>query len=323
MSKGSKIKDAFTKNLGLKVVAIIVGAIIWLAVVNISDPAKTVTVTNIPITITNQKAITKKGLVYDVTSKQKVDVTVSGSRSVVSGLTADDFKATASLKELSMVKAAPVTVKLKDRSNARRVDIISQDVNTVTIDINKVTKEKYPVEVRFVGKPAEGYVAKINSVSFNNVLVKASEAAHKQIDKVVARCDIDEADEDFSKTCKLVFLDKDGKTIKPEHAKLYKQKVKVDVHLSQEKEVPIIIDTVGKPKTGYKSSIKVTPKNVKLVGDTKKLTKVDKLVIDDSIDIKGRSTDIQLAINLDKYVEDGLEIAGSHTAIVKVTIEKK
>ena len=142
MSKSSKIKDAFTKNIGLKIVALILGSIIWLAVVNTSDPSTTVTVHNIPITITNQKAITKQGLVYDVTSKQKVDVTVSGNRSVVSGLTADDFKATASLKELSMVKAAPVTVKLKDRSNARRVNILSQDVNTVTIDINKVTKEK-------------------------------------------------------------------------------------------------------------------------------------------------------------------------------------
>ena len=323
MSKSSKIKDAFTKNIGLKIVALILGSIIWLAVVNTSDPSTTVTVHNIPITITNQKAITKQGLVYDVTSKQKVDVTVSGNRSVVSGLTADDFKATASLKELSMVKAAPVTVKLKDRSNARRVNILSQNVNTVTIDINKVTKEKYPVEVKFIGKPAEGYVAKIKSMSFNNVLVKASEAAHKKIDKVVAKCDIDEADEDFSETYNLVFLDKDGKTIKPEHAKLYKKKVKVDIHLSQEKEVPIIIDTVGKPKAGYKSSIKVTPKNVKLVGDTNKLKKVDKLVIDDPIDIKGRSSNIELEINLDKYVEDGLYIEGSHTAKVKVTIEKK
>lgn len=323
MSKSSKIKGAFTKNIGLKIVALILGAIIWLAVVNTSDPSTTVTIHNIPITITNQNAITKQGLVYDVTSKQKVDVTVSGNRSVVSGLTADDFKATASLKELSMVKAAPVTVKLKDRSNARRVNILSQDVNTVTIDINKVTKEKYPVEVKFIGQPADGYVAKVNSMSFNNVLVKASEAAHKKIDKVVAKCDIDEADEDFSKTYKLVFLDKDGKTIKPEHAKLYKKKVKVDIHFSQEKEVPIIIDTVGKPKDGYKSSIKVTPKNVKLVGDTDKLKKVDKLVIDDSINIKGRSSDIELIVNLDKYVEDGLFIEGSHTAKVKVTIEKK
>ena len=97
MSKSSKIKDAFTKNIGLKIVALILGTIIWLAVVNTSDPSTTVTVHNIPITITNQKAITKQGLVYDVTSKQKVDVTVSGNRSVVSGLTADDFKATASL----------------------------------------------------------------------------------------------------------------------------------------------------------------------------------------------------------------------------------
>ena len=324
MSKGSKIKDAFTKNLGLKIIALVIGAIIWLAIVNTSDPSKTVTVHNIPITITNQSALSKKGLVYDVTSKQKVDVTVSGNRSVVSDLTADDFIATASLKELSMVKAAPVKVRLKDRSNSRRVDIISQDVNTVTIDINKVIKEKYPVEVQFEGEPSEGYVAKVKSLSFNNVLVKASETSNKKIDKVVAVCDIDGADEDLSKTCKLIFVNKYGKAIKPTHAKLYKKKVKVYVHLSQEKEVPISLDTAGKPKKGYKKkSIELSPDKVKLVGEAKKLKDVEQLNITDPIDISGKSTDIEVEINLDKYVDKGLFIEGSHTVKAKVNIVKK
>ena len=324
MSKGSKIREAFTKNIGLKIIALIVGTIIWLAIVNTSDPSKTVTVHNIPITITNENSITKKGLVYDVTSKQNVDVTVSGNRSVVSGLTADDFKATASLKELSMVKAAPVTVRLKDRSTARRVNIISQDVNTVTIDINNVIKEKYPVEVQFEGEPAEGYVAKVKSLSFNNVLVKASETSNKKIDKVIAVCDTDGADEDFSKTCTLKFIDKDGNTIKPKHAKLYKKKVKVFVHLSQEKEVPISLDTVGKPAKGYvKKSIELSPDKVKLVGEAKKLKEVEQLNITDPIDISGASKNIERVISLDKYVDKGLIIEGSHTVKVKINIAKK
>ena len=324
MSKSSKVKDIFTKNIGLKIVALILGAIIWLAVVNTSDPSTTVTIHNIPITITNQNAITKKGLVYDVTTKQKVDVTVSGNRSVVSRLSADDFKATASLKELSMVKAAPVTVKLRDKSLGRRVDIISQDVNTVTIDINKVIKQEYPVEVQFEGEPSEGYVAQVGSMSFNNVLVKASETSNKQIDKVVAKCDVDGADTDFSKTCKLVFLDKDGKEIKPKHAKLYKKKVKVYVHLSEEKEVPISLATPGKPKSGYKvKTVELTPSTVKLVGDSEKLKDVEQINITESIDLSGKSSNTEVEINLDKYVEKGLSIDGSHTVRVKIIIVKK
>ncbi len=324
MSKGSKIKDAFTKNLGLKIIALIVGTIIWLAIVNVSDPDKTVTIHNIPITITNQNSITKKGLVYDVTSKQNVDVTVTGSRSVVSNLDADDFIATASLKELSMVKAAPVTVKLKDRSNRRRVNIISQSVNTVTISINEVTKEKYPIEVQFEGEPEESYVAKVGSMSFNNVLVKGSETAHKRIDKVVAVCDVDGADADFSQTCKLEFLDKNGKVIHPKHAKLYKDKVKVYVHMSQEKEVPISLATPGKPKKGYKvKTVELTPSTVKLVGDSKALKKVEQINITESIDLSGKSKNTELEINLDKYVPEGLSIDGSHTVNVKIIIVKK
>ena len=324
MSKSSKIKDAFTKNLGLKIIALVIGAIIWLAIVNTSDPTTTVTIHNIPITITNQKSVTKKGLVYDITTKQEVDVTVSGKRSVVSDLDADDFKATASLKELSMVNAAPVKVVLKDREDRRSVDIISQSVNTVNVDTNKIVKEKYPVEVVFEGEPKEGYAPKVESMNFNNVMVKASEIEQKQIDKVVARCDVDGADEDFSQTCKLEFVDNEGKNIKPKHAKLYKKKVKVNVHMSREQEAKIIIDTKGKPKKGYKKTgIKVVPATVKLVSDSNKSKKVDKINITDPIDITGLSGTIEREINLDKYVEDGFVIDGNHTAKVIVEITKK
>lgn len=324
MSKSSKVKEALTQNIGLKIIALVVGVIIWLAVVNTSDPARTVTVHNIPITITNQSTITKKGLVFDVVSKQKVDVTVSGSRSVVSDLKPEDFKATASLKELSMVKAAPVTVKIVDRMLRRNVDIISQSVNTVTIDINKVTKKEYPVEVLFEGEPSEGYAAKVGSMSFNTVWVKGSEASLKKIDKVVAKCDVDGADSDFSKVCKLSFLDEDGKTIKPKHAKLNKKKVKVYVHLSEEKEVPISLATPGKPKKGYKvRSVELTPSTVKLVGDSKKLKDVEQLNITESIDLSGKSQNTEVEINLDKYVPKGLYIDGSNTVRVKIIIVKK
>ena len=324
MSKTSKIKAVFTKNIGLKIIALIVGAIIWLAVINTSDPSKTVTVRNIPIEITNQSSITKKGMVYDVTSKQSVDVTVTGNRSFVSDLEAKDFRATASLKELSMVKAAPVTVRIIGRSNRRHVTIVSQSVNTVTIDVNKVTKVKYPVEVQLEGEPAEGYAAKVGSMSFNNVSVKASEAAQRRIDKVVAKCDVEDVDKDFSTICKLQFLNKNGKVIKPKHAKLYKDKVKVYVNVSEEKEVPVVLATPGKPQDGYKvKKVELTPSKVKLVGNHKQLKKVDQLNITESIDLSGKNKDTELDINLDKYVPRGLYIDGEDTVHVKIVIVKK
>ncbi len=324
MSKSSKVKDILTKNIGLKIVALIVGAIIWLAVVNVSDPSKTVTVHNIPINITNESSITKKGLVFDVLTKQEVDVTVTGNRSVVSKMRPNDFKATASLKELSMVMAAPVTVKIKDRSLRRYVNIVSQSVNTVTIKVDKMNKERRPVEVNFIGKPADGYAAQVGSMSFNSVVIKGSETSLKRIDKVVAQCDVEDADSDFSEKCKLVFLNKNGKVIKPKHAKLKKKVVKVYVHLSQEKEVPISLATPGKPKKGYKvKSVELTPSTVKLVGDSKKLKDVEQLNITESIDLSGKSQNTEVDINLDKYVKEGLTIDGPHTVRVKILIEKK
>ena len=42
-----KIKASLTNNVGIKVIAVVIAALIWLMIVNISDPEKTVIIYNI------------------------------------------------------------------------------------------------------------------------------------------------------------------------------------------------------------------------------------------------------------------------------------
>ena len=105
-----KIKASLTNNVGIKVIAVVIAALIWLMIVNISDPEKTVIIYNIPINVTHEEVITDMNMVYDSDKNATVNITVSGKRSVVSKLSAEDFTATASLKELSKVNAIPVQV---------------------------------------------------------------------------------------------------------------------------------------------------------------------------------------------------------------------
>ena len=92
----TKIRESLTNNVGIKIVAVLVAAIVWLAVININDPEKTIIIYNIPITVTNEDVITDMGMVYTLESKNSINITVSGKRSNVSDLSADDFTATAS-----------------------------------------------------------------------------------------------------------------------------------------------------------------------------------------------------------------------------------
>lgn len=81
-----KIKASLTNNVGIKVIAVVIAALIWLMIVNISDPEKTVIIYNIPINVTHEEVITDMNMVYDSDKNATVNITVSGKRSVVSKL---------------------------------------------------------------------------------------------------------------------------------------------------------------------------------------------------------------------------------------------
>ena len=73
-----KIRASLTHNVGMKIVAVIVAALIWLTVINITDPEKTIVIYNVPVQVTHEEAISDMGMVYEVTSNKNINITVSG-----------------------------------------------------------------------------------------------------------------------------------------------------------------------------------------------------------------------------------------------------
>ncbi len=321
--KQNKIKEALTNNIGIKVVAVFVSALIWLTVVNVSDPEKTVTIYNVPITITHESAITDLGMVYDVTSKQKVSITVSGKRSVVSGLTASDFTATASLKELSKVNSIPVMIKANKKSVSRKIDIMSQSMQTITVSVENVKTETYPIEVVYIGEAAEGFVSGPYALSFSQVDVSAPDSVHKKIKKVVAVCNLDYNNQDFTAKCKLVLYNKNNKKITNKHTVMSKDNVKVSVEILKQKEVPINVVTQPTTSDGYQiSSIALSQNNAYLTGDSAVLETIEQIDISDAIDIADAKADVTIDVDLFKYIPQGIGINGESTIQVTVKIAK-
>ena len=131
----TKIKMSLTHNVGIKIVAVIIATLVWLMVINISDPEKTIIIYGVPVTVTDEETITDMGMVYNIESGHYVNITVSGKRSVVGKLSTSDFEARASLKELSKVNSIPIDISAKRNSLARKVTIEKQSVQTHIVDI--------------------------------------------------------------------------------------------------------------------------------------------------------------------------------------------
>ena len=110
-------KYKLTNNLGLKVIAFIFSALLWLIVVNFDNPVVSNTFRDIPVTIVNDDIITSAGDVYQVVGEQNVSVVVYATRDISQKLDAEDIVATADVTEMDTATGLiPIKISLPDYS---------------------------------------------------------------------------------------------------------------------------------------------------------------------------------------------------------------
>ena len=95
MAQKKMRKYRFTDNLGLKIIALIFSAFLWLIVVNVDNPVGSRTFQDIPVTIINDDIILSSGEVYQVLGEDTVSVTVYANRQVRQELDSEDIIAIA------------------------------------------------------------------------------------------------------------------------------------------------------------------------------------------------------------------------------------
>ena len=321
----TKLKMSLTNNIGLKFLAVLIALVLWLAIVNVNDPEKTITVSNIPISVTNESAITSRDMVYNVKSEQYLNITVSGKRSIVSNLSAEDFRATASLKELSKVNSIPVDVTAKNASLGRKITIVKQSAQTILVDVENLEEKDFTdLVVEYTGKVADGYVAGLSSMSTDEVTVKAPTSIIDKIKKVAVRCSLDGTNTNISKKCPVILYDKNNKEIKSDEIELSDKKIRVNV--LRAKQVPISTinkDELGKPADGYVvDDVILSSDSITVYGSEESLDSIESLDIQDDIDVSDAKGDVTQNIDVTGKLPKGLSVSGESTITVKVLIKK-
>ena len=323
----TKLKMSLTNNIGLKFLAVLIALVLWLAIVNVNDPEKTITVSNIPISVTNESAITSRDMVYNVKSEQYLNITVSGKRSIVSNLSAEDFRATASLKELSKVNSIPVDVTTKNASLGRKITIVKQSAQTILVDVENVEEKDFTdLVVEYTGKVADGYVAGLSSMSTDEVTVKAPTSIIDKIKKVAVRCSLDGTNTNISKKCPVILYDKNDKEIKSDEIELSDKKIRVNVNVLRAKQVPISTinkDELGNPADGYVvDDVILSSDSITVYGSEESLDSIESLDIQDDIDVSDAKGDVTQNIDVTGKLPKGLSVSGESTITVKVLIKK-
>lgn len=324
------IKDFFTKNLGLKLLSVILALLLWLTVMNLSDPTISKTIEAVPVQVINEEVLTSRGYSYAIESGEKVDVRVKGRRTIVDSLTADDFTATADFNSFNKMYMATIDVACT-HENADELELTLR-TETMAVKLEDEATEARNITVNWLGEVKEDYyLVDKEKPELETSLITVT-GAHSQVEKVrevVVDVPIDGKNAPFEDEYSLYAVDENGERIDPKKITLSQDSVKVNVIILPTKMITLNVVPTGKPAEHYYvDKCDYAPTQLLVAADSQTLSDLDELTISCDVNGKHESFDnfndpFDIQKYLDKIVPSRCVAVESKTVNIMATILKK
>ena len=316
-------KLKLTENLGLKIIALVFAAFLWLIVVNMDTPIVNDTYGDIPVTILNDDIITSAGDVYQVVGEQTVSVSVKANREVQDKISREDIVATADIREMdTSTGLVPVKVQIPDYAG----DYESAEANPRNLQIQreKSGKKVLSLTVSTDGTtPQEGYISGDMTVDPDKITITGAESVLDQIDRAIAKINIEGISEDTTVTAELGLYDVNGNPVNQSQLEtnLGDRGIRVSVEVLKEKTVGLVFDVSGTPAEGYRcTGCTSEPESIRICGKERDVDKVDEIDIPASVlSVSGASAPVEKTVDITPYLPDGVSLVDENAASVAVT----
>ena len=320
------MKKNLTHNLGLKILAVLFAACLWLISININDPVSPSNY-NVTVQLLNLKTMTNAGKFVEVLDDtDNIRVTVRASRSVFSSFNEKNIVATADLTQITQDNLVPIEISTTKTDN--KIESIKADKEFVYVNVENIKKTQLPIEVQVQNTPAAGYLLGGTSTVQNAVIISGPESIVSKIDHAMVEINVDGAKSDVNISLPVHLYDIDGNEI--EDTKLTKSvnEVSTTATILEMKEVPIDYGIVGTPADGYMATgeITSTPETVIIAGKANIMKSVMKIDVPDAVNVTGLDSDVEVLVDIKKYLPDGTILADdnfSGKATVVANIAKK
>ncbi len=315
------MKEKLTRNIGLKVLSIILAAILWLIITNVDDPITPGHYNNVPVKILNADAIdaiSTSDMVYEIVEGGTIDFKFAARRSIIDNISLSDFEVTADFAKLSDVNA--VTIDIKCPRYGEDVTITEGLYQVMKINLEELVSKNFKVTVESKGEPAEGYYIGEKTAS-TITTVKGPKSKIERIDEIVAEVNVAGASDTYISYEKLKAFDKNGEEISS-NLTFSPSFVSINIKIYKTKEIDLKVKTTGTPASGYTlAEVDYEPKTIEVAGPNDILNNTTELFIEE--DVSDAKDSIQKEVNLQEQLTEGLLLAGDDkTAVVNITIEK-
>ncbi len=319
----AKWAKKLTENVGLKILALVMAVILWVAVFNLDDPTINKQFT-CGITVDNENFITAMGKYYEIDSdSMNVTFNVYGKRSIVNQLNNSDFKAVADLSQISLDKSEnSVPVSISAQRSASQVTI-SKRVQQIRVRLEDLMRKSFIIQTESQGEPAEGYALDAMDVTPNVLRVSGPKSVVSKIQEVLAVIDISGMSTEITDNVVPALYDKNGKTVDITRLTLNLNTVTVKAGVVSKKNVPIKVNYSGSPAEGFEVvALDTQPEEISIQGDSDILNAISAITIPEGlINVEGMEEKLRQQVDITKYLPSGVTLSDSTQASVTIVVD--
>lgn len=294
------------------ILALIMAVALWAYVLGEVDPVRTVTIRNIPIRFLDQSVVSENGLVITDIDHEEISVTFTAKRSLVTKISADDFHATADLREVQQGNNL-IMVNLTKPSNISLESVSPEYINITTDKYVTVDKN---IEVVITNPTDDDTEPTILNVSEASVGVSGASSDVDRVTRVVAELDAGRmTSEPQSISAQLTPVDENGNSVND--VSLEFSNVTITAVMKSTRTVPLEVTITGlEGGSVYRSY--TAPDSVTIKGDEYVINSIESIKCD-PIDLTDCYENAEFPLTL--IVPEGVElVSDTEDMTVSVTV---
>ena len=266
-------------------VSLLAAVILWLYVTTTEGVEREMMLSGVKIEFTGAESLRESsGRIVTEQDRTSVNITVKGSRRVLSKINSGNVTAAIDLSRVTTDGRYSVSYSLVYPTgvNPDEIAVVRSSSDVVNFYVDRQVRKTVPVEGRFLGSTAEGYLADENPV-FDPMVVTVSgpKTAVSAVDHAYISITRTDVDKTLSYFTTYDLMDADGNVIEDSSVIKETEEISVTLNVQSVKQVPLDINIVsgGGATREENTSIVIDPAYIVLSGDAAAIDSVSKIVL--------------------------------------------
>lgn len=313
-----------TNNLVLKISSLAVAFLVWIIVVNVSNPIVTRNI-SVPLNVVNANIITDAGKTYSLMGANSVTVSYEVRSRDQSRIGASDFNASIDLGDMyDITGAVPIAVEVVNNKDLI-IGAVASKPSIVRVSIEDLQRKEFTLTTKITGTPSDGFSVGEVKLDKTNVVVTGPVSVIGQISQIGVEIDVTGLDSDESGRAELKYFDANGNAFIISDSRVSKSfdNVGYSLVMLNGRTLALNFDVGGTAAQGYKfTGAESATKSIQVRGQPEVLEGLDSITVPASaLSVEGATGDVNVTVDIKNFLPANVTAVGDTKVNVTLKVE--